>query len=187
MATPDRASAKAFYAGLLGWQAQDVPMGPAETYTLFQIAGKSAAGAFDLSHVKQPGVPPHWMIYVAVASADGAAARAAELGATVVVPPLDVPGQGRMTVLRDPTGAHFSLWQANPNPGLEVSGPNTLCWADCMTPDPARAAEFYRALFGWKLAAAPKDPSGYLHIQIGETYIGGVPPVESHGRGIPPH
>lgn len=187
LATPDRTSAKAFYARLFGWQSQDVPMGPTETYTLFQLAGKAAAGAFDLSHVKQPGVPPHWMLYVAVASADASAARAAELGATVLVQPFDVPAQGRMAVLHDPTGAHFSLWEAGPNVGRQASGTNTLCWADCMTPDPARAAEFYRALFGWKLTAAPKDPSGYLHIQNGEAHIGGIPPAAHRTPGTPPH
>jgi len=52
------------------------------------------------------GTPPHWDVTFAVDDADATAARAAELGGTVVVPPFDAPWV-RMTVLRDPQGAVF--------------------------------------------------------------------------------
>jgi hypothetical protein len=54
----------------------------------------------------QPDVSPHWNITFAVDDADATAARAAELGAEVVVPPQDAPWI-RMTVIRDPQGATF--------------------------------------------------------------------------------
>lgn len=158
-------------------------MGPDETYTLFQLDGRAVGGGFDLSHVKQPGVPPHWMIYVAVKDADAAARKARELGGKELVAPQEVPGQGRMAVLQDPTMVVFSVWQAKPMPGIGVNGPGTLCWADCMTPDPTRAAEFYRKLFGWELTLGQNDPSGYLHIKNGSEFIGGMPPVT---KGAPP-
>lgn len=183
LATSDRGAAKRFYRGLFGWDSQDTPMGPGETYTLFQLGGRAVGGGFDLSHVKQPGVRPHWMVYVAVADADAAARKAKALGGTELVAPIEVPGQGRMAVLQDPTMVVFSVWQAKPMPGIGANGVGTLCWADCMTPDPKRAAEFYRGLFGWELTTAANDPSGYLHIKNGSEYIGGVPPV---AKGAPP-
>ena len=36
------------------------------------------------------GVPPHWMIYIAVESADDAASRVAQLGGKLLAPPCDV-------------------------------------------------------------------------------------------------
>ena len=53
-------------------------------------------------------VPPHWMTYFAVDDCDATTGRAAELGATVLVAPADIP-PGRFAVLRDPLGAVFSL------------------------------------------------------------------------------
>ncbi|HWT24033.1 MAG TPA: VOC family protein [Solirubrobacteraceae bacterium] len=55
----------------------------------------------------QPGVTPHWGLTFAVDDADTVAARAAELGGRVVVPPFDAPWV-RMTVITDPQGATFT-------------------------------------------------------------------------------
>jgi uncharacterized glyoxalase superfamily protein PhnB len=52
-------------------------------------------------------VPPHWGVTFAVDDADAIAARAAELGGTVVVPPTDMPWT-RLTVITDPQGATFT-------------------------------------------------------------------------------
>jgi predicted enzyme related to lactoylglutathione lyase len=54
-------------------------------------------------------VPPYWMPYFAVADVDATAERAAVLGATVVLPPTDVPDGPRLSVLRDPQGAVFGV------------------------------------------------------------------------------
>ena len=51
--------------------------------------------------------PAHWGVTFATADADAAAARATELGGTVLVAPVDAP-YSRLTVLRDPQGATFS-------------------------------------------------------------------------------
>ena len=56
---------------------------------------------------------PGWSVTFTVPDADVAAARAAELGATVLVEPFDVPWQ-RITVIRDPQGAHLTLSQFKP-------------------------------------------------------------------------
>ena len=69
LATSDQAAAKKFYGGLLGWTANDVPMGPDAFYTMFQLRGRNVGAAYALmpDQLKQ-GVPPHWGTYVAVAS-----------------------------------------------------------------------------------------------------------------------
>jgi hypothetical protein len=47
-------------------------------------------------------------VYFGTDDADAAAAKAAELGGAVVVPPFDTP-VGRIAVLGDPQGAVFSV------------------------------------------------------------------------------
>jgi uncharacterized protein len=60
----------------------------------------------------EPGVPcdgpPQWSVDFWVEDADAIAERAAELGATAVVAPFDLP-IGRRAVLADPQGAVFSV------------------------------------------------------------------------------
>jgi hypothetical protein len=56
-----------------------------------------------------------------------------------------------------------------------------------MTPDIARAKEFYSGLFGWRISASDYDPSGYLHIANGEDFIGGIPPAGFRDPNAPPH
>ena len=57
--------------------------------------------------------PAHWSVTFAVDDADATAAKAAELGGRVIVPPFDAPWSTpgytiRMTVIADPQGATFS-------------------------------------------------------------------------------
>jgi predicted enzyme related to lactoylglutathione lyase len=187
LATTDQAQAKQFYSSLFGWSHTDSPMGPGEVYTLFQIGDRNTAGAFQIKP-EEAAIPPHWHIYVGVESADAAAARARELGGNVIEGPFDVSTYGRMAVMADPTGAVFSVWQPQMHPGIGVSGePGTLCWADLSTPDPARATEFYSGLFGWNISPGQNDASGYLHIQNGTDFIGGIPPVAHRDPNAPPH
>jgi predicted enzyme related to lactoylglutathione lyase len=189
LATTDQTAAKAFYSALFGWTPDDSPMGPGEFYTIFRLDGRDAAAGYTLrADQRAQGVPPHWMPYIAVESADQAAEAAKQLGGTVLAPAFDVMEAGRMAVLQDPTGAAFCVWQAGKNTGIGIAGvEGTLCWADLSTTDVKRASDFYSALFGWQIAPGENDKSGYLHIKNGEHFIGGIPPAEYSQPGVPPH
>jgi predicted enzyme related to lactoylglutathione lyase len=104
---PDRA--KQFYAETLGWGTGEMDMGEAGTYGLFKRAdGEDVAGV-----IRTPAgasMPDVWYPYLATDDVDGSTAKAKELGATVYVEPMDVPGVGRFSVLADPTGATFGLF-----------------------------------------------------------------------------
>lgn len=189
LATTDQDAAKKFYPALFGWNVNDYPMGPAGVYTIFRIDGRDVAAGCTLTPDQVArGVPPHWMIYIATENADHSAAKAAGLGGRVLGGPFDVMDNGRMAVIQDPTGAVFCLWQAKKNSGLGITGdPGTFCWADLITPDPERAKQFYSGLFGWQIVTGDKDTSGYLHINSGDKFIGGIPPTRHQGPNAPPH
>jgi hypothetical protein len=108
------------------------------------------------------GVPPHWNSYVAVENADAAAAKAKQLGGTLLAEPFDVMDVGRMAVIQDPTGATFCVWQAMKHTGAAVLGePGSLVWTELMTKDTARAQTFYTGLFGWKAETMRGAPMSY--------------------------
>jgi predicted enzyme related to lactoylglutathione lyase len=189
LGTSDQQAAKKFYSDLFGWTVTDSPMGPGEVYTIFKLDGKDVAAGYTLRpDQRQMGVPPHWMLYIACENADGSAKRATELGGTVLAGPFDVMDAGRMAVVKDPAGAVFCLWEAKSSSGVSAYGvDNAFCWADLMTRDVVRSAEFYAQLFGWKWDKGEKDDSGYLHIKNGDDFIGGMPPAEHLPPGAPPH
>jgi len=187
LATSDQKAAVSFYRRLFGWDLNDIPMGPAGTYSIFQMRGQDVAAAAGLQpEERQHGVPPHWNSYVSVDNADQSVKRAQELGAKVLAPPFDVMDSGRMAVLQDPTGAIFNVWEPRSHHGTGIYGiQGTLCWADLSTPDVEVAKLFYEKVFDWNVTPGEKDPSGYLHIQNGEHYIGGIPPCRD--AKTPPH
>jgi len=167
LATSDPEAAKKFYGSLMGWTANEIPMPPEAgggSYIIFQLGGKDvgAATRMDPESTKR-GVPPHWGAYVAVNSADAAAKKAKELGATVMMEPFDVMGTvGRMAVIQDPIGAVFCVWQAGTNIGAQVlDEPGALTWTELMTSDTAKAKAFYTALIGWKTEAMPMGQGEY--------------------------
>jgi predicted enzyme related to lactoylglutathione lyase len=190
LATTDQAAAKHFYTSLFGWIGDDMPIGPNDFYTMFRLDGADAGAAYtEREDERAMGIPPHWNLYVAAENADRAASQAAQLGAKVLAPAFDVFDVGRMAVIQDPTGAVFSVWQAKKHKGVGIAGvPGTLCWADLSTPDPNRAAKFYSGLFGWKITPGQgSEADAYLHIQNGDTFIGGIPPATHRDPKTPPH
>jgi uncharacterized protein len=108
--TPDVEAAKRYYADVFGWTNREMDMGEAGTYTLFVRGdGEDVAGAMQ---PQQPLPRALWQTYLAADDVDATTKRAAELGATVLLEPTTVKEVGRMSVLTDPTGAFFGLFQA---------------------------------------------------------------------------
>jgi len=110
--TTDAAKAKAFYTELIGWESKSQDMGGFE-YTMFSQPGSSESigGMMEMSGPEWEGgaPPPHWMNYVTVADCDATVAQALALGGEVVHGPSDIPNIGRFAILKDPTGAVFSV------------------------------------------------------------------------------
>jgi predicted enzyme related to lactoylglutathione lyase len=187
LTTTDQDAAKAFYMPLLGWEADDRAVGEGVVYSMMLKHGKQVAAISPQPQAqREMGAPPLWNSYVTVASADDAAARAAELGANVHVPPFDVMEAGRMAAIQDPQGAWFLVWQPNENIGAQlVNVPGALCWNELASPDLDGSADFYGALFGWQTAPFEGSDQPYLVIQNDGRANGGIRDVMP--PGTPPH
>jgi uncharacterized protein len=69
----------------------------------------------------------------------------------VLQEPFDVFDAGRMATCADPSGAAFSVWQANRHRGAQLlNEPNTWTWGTLLTRDVEGSASFYQAVFGWE-------------------------------------
>ena len=124
--THDLGGAKAFYGSVFGWRTIDV-----NGFEMWALPGfgdflerdspdlrkqmveaeapegfEDVVGSINPIADDQPDTPAHWSVTFAVDNADATAAKAAELGGNVIVPPFDAPWV-RMTVIADPQGATF--------------------------------------------------------------------------------
>ena len=107
--TSDPAAASAFYAKLFGWTVKE--MGPEMGGYRVVNVGESGIGGLMAIPAEAKGMPPRWGVYVTVTNLDETLAQAKSLGATVCMPPMDVPGVGRMAAFNDPQGAMISVIQ----------------------------------------------------------------------------
>jgi predicted enzyme related to lactoylglutathione lyase len=124
--TRDPEPAKAFYRAVFGWETLDLGGGgmwtlpgygdhlaerdPDLRERVSELGGptgfEDVVASINPIRSDQPDMPAHWSVTFAVDDADDIAAKATELGGTVLMPPFDAPWV-RMTVVADPAGAAF--------------------------------------------------------------------------------
>ena len=188
LGTSDAAAAKKFYGALFDWQPRDVAGDV--PYTLLQIGEKDICGLYALMpDQKKAGVPPHWLSYVSVESADAAAKKAQSLGAKLFMGPMDVMDIGRMAVLQDTTGAAFAVWQPRTHIGsAKRNEPGAPCWNELMTTNVKAARTFYTGLFGWgteDMDMGQGEP--YTLFKVGAENRGGSMQMPAEWKGVPSH
>lgn len=108
LATRDIGAAKAFYGKVFGWGSETNANPAGGSYTEWKLDGKSIGGGMEMTDQMPANVPPNWLVYFTVEDCDASVTKAQELGATVIVPPIDIE-PGRFSVLSDPQGAAFAI------------------------------------------------------------------------------
>jgi len=102
--TRDPETARAFYAATLGWTFDALPM-DSGTYLLAKLGDQPVGGIFPMNGPGFEGLPEHWFAYIAVDDIDARLDKAVQNGAAIMRPPFDVPGIGRIAILKEPGGA----------------------------------------------------------------------------------
>lgn len=183
--TPDVGAVTDFYRQLFGWSYRD--SGPDfGNYHMALTQERNAAGIGEPPEGSD--APPAWTVYYATDDADATTARAAELGATVLSEPFEVPGQGRMSIVQDPTGAVFGLWQPLGHIGAGIADAHgAMTWCEVNTRDAERALAFYCDLFD--ATSQPLDAGGstYHMLRKGDTSVGGILQMDENWEGVPAH
>ena len=175
LGTTDVDGAKAFYTGLFGWEATDMPTGQDDmVYTVFSKGGKRVAGCGPI-----PSTMPQvafWNSYVNVDSVDDAVAKAEVAGGTVLMPPMDVMDQGRMAFILDAANAAIGFWQPGVHTGAQVVNEHgALIWNELMTDDVEGSKAFYAATVGWDEETEQMENGPvYTSFKVGDAYVAGM-------------
>ena len=169
LVTPDVSEAKAFYAGLFGWETEDLPARGGAAYTMCRLGGEDVAAIHEHTADERAG----WSSFISVDDVDKTTARAIELGATALRGPVDMAAS-RTSLIRDPGGAIVSLWQAKGHIGASlVNELGTWTWNELGTADLDAAKEFYGELLGWS-ADDVTGPLPRASFTLGTLLVGGA-------------
>ena len=190
LATNDSVAAKKFYGRLFGWTFDDMPSGPGMTYTMNKLGDQWASAMYQMGEAMK-GIPPHWDVYITVDDVDAVTKKAEANGASIVKAPFDVMDVGRMSVVKDPTGAVFCLWTARNHIGAGViHEPGSMTYNELFTSDVDRAGRFYTSTIGWKTEVVDMGPAGMYTLfkrASGTGNAGGMMPLGPHMKSVPPH
>lgn len=189
LTTPDLHAAMPFYEQVAGWR---IAMSPAAEHGGYRLAsapdGDQVAGLM----TGQGQMPKGWSLYLAADDVDATAAKAAELGGTIVAGPMDIPHVGRFAAMVDPQGVMINIItetrESAGTPFKQMEGGAGVghgVWIELATPDPDAAFAFYGALFGWQKAGAmPMGEMGdYAFIGTGDLRPGAI--MSSATTGAP--
>jgi predicted enzyme related to lactoylglutathione lyase len=187
LSTPDVDASVRFYTAVFGWEA--VEAGPPEEtggYRMFTKNGKQVAG---VGPTQQEGQPPAWTVYMATEDANETADKASADGGQVFVPPFDVLDAGRMTIIADPVGAIFGVWQPGRHKGAELATePGAFTWNELLTRDIEKPKPFYKAVFGWEAETREMGPMTYTEFKLGGKSIAGMMQMgDRFPPEVPPH
>jgi predicted enzyme related to lactoylglutathione lyase len=103
--THDVEKAKSFYKDVIGWSYESMPGPENSTYWIVKNGGERAGGLFPMVKPELRDVPEQWVSYIAVDDVDARVKKATASGAMLMRPISDVPGVGRIAILREPGGA----------------------------------------------------------------------------------
>jgi uncharacterized protein len=103
--THDSERVRKFYADTVGWSFDPMPMADGGTYWVAKVDDRPVGGLFEMTGPGFDGAPENWMPYLAVDDVDLRAEKAVAAGATLMRPLFDIPGIGRIAILKEPGGA----------------------------------------------------------------------------------
>lgn len=188
VSVPDVVAGAGFYSALFGWDAKETD-GGSVPYTMFTRDGLAIAGIGPLTTEQQrAGWPPIWSSYVLVEDVEPIAARAGELGASLLMDPFTVQGAGRMFVASDPVGAVIGFWEAGEHGGAGVfNQAGAMCWNELACRDVEAAGEFYTALLDWKTETLTFGGIDYTTVLVGDRPNGGIYHMGGDLEDSPPH
>jgi len=188
--TSDLGAAESFYKTIVGWTTAPFDGSPMP-YTMWMRGSVPIGGAMTMpAEITTMGIPPHWMMYVGTPSIEETVAHVERLGGMAVSPIIEVPVVGRFRAMRDPQGAHFSLYQPQSEPRAEAPPQNgDVSWHELMTTDAVAAKAFYRDLFGWQeTSVMDMGPMGSYHMfGRGPLPMGGMMNKPAELASVPPH
>ncbi len=148
LTSSDTERAQQFYGAVFGWTFESAGADYGG-YLNAAIDGHPVAGL--MQNDPQWNSPDGWTTYLHTADINAVVDAIKQAGGTSCVEPMEVKDKGWMSMVTDPAGAFFGLWQPTGHHGFEVVGQHGApVWHQLTTRDYDKALEFYGQVFGWQ-------------------------------------
>ena len=181
--THDAGAALEFYGGLFGWDFEESEEAPGRYWDITRegqaIGSVFAANADELDS-------PLWLVSLSVPDVDGSVSKAGGLGASVAVPPSDLPNRGRYAVLEDPQGAFFVVLRSTSGDPRDTQhhDPGEWLWTELWTTDARGAVDFYEGLLGYRSEGIAARLEEVAEDEYGEAIAEGDLPVVFYAMSV---
>ncbi len=148
LATDNLAAARTFYGRMFGWTFYDLG-----GYSIALSDGRPLAGMFQKAKpADQPDARARWIGFISVPNVGRAQSAVTKAGGKVLAPPGKFPRRGEQAVFADPEGAVFGVIKSSSgDPEDFLPEPGEWIWAQLLSRDARKAAEFYRTVAGYEV------------------------------------
>jgi len=113
LTVPNAPELRDFYAAVVGWRPEPVPMGTHEDWSMFPPDDAEPVAGVCHALGTNVGLPPAWLIYITVADLAESIDACKKLGGKVIWGPRKFGTEGQWCVIRDPAGAYAALFESN--------------------------------------------------------------------------
>lgn len=164
--TSDLEKSKNFYTALFDWTYET---GDEEKYGGYVVAskdGKSVAGL--MQNAPDSGYPDVWSTYLRSDDIDKTVELAAANGGQIYLPPMEVPEQGKMGMVGDPSGASLGVWEFGGHTGFQLQAAiGAPAWFELHSKNYQASLDFLRNAFGWE-PSTMSDTEEFRYSTLGE-------------------
>ncbi len=189
--TGDIEKAIAFYSPVVGWEIRDSGM-PGMDYRMIGKGGKDIGGMMSWKSLGGDK-PTKWVGHIHTPNVDAETSKVVADGGRQLQAPRDIPGIGRFSVVSDPQGAEYLLFQPNQTEAASQLDPaevGGVGWRELATKDWQAAWAFYSSHYGWtKGQAVDMGAMGtYQTFMLDGPFGGGMmtlPPDQAIGTSGP--
>lgn len=110
LTVPDAEQIRDFYAKVVGWQIEAMPMDDYHDYVMKSPETDTAIAGVCHTRGENAQHPPQWLVYIIVADLAMSLRTCESLGGAVLVGPRE-SGPSKYAVIQDPAGAVAALYQ----------------------------------------------------------------------------
>src|SRR5881394_3009527 len=147
LVTDNALAAQKFYSELFGWKFNDYG-----GYFIGMNDERPLCGMFQRPRPKDRVAAPRWFGYISVSNVKKAQSAVTKAGGRVLAEPKKMPKRGEQVVFADPEGAIFGVVKSSAgDPEDFLADPGDWIWIQLLSRDGKKAAEFYRAVGGYKV------------------------------------
>jgi len=154
LSTYDLEVGRTDYSTFFGWAFQEY-----NSYSFAQLDGQEIAALFPMpSRLAEMNMPSFWMSYVHVENIEATVDKARKHdGVIIEVEPQAFNNNARIALVRDPSGAGFTLYEGT-DITPTIQSPGTIESRFHHVSDLGLIKEFYSDLFGWNFTKVADQP-----------------------------